>query len=232
MAKSSTNTTNQVPNRLLAFFGVDQPFVDSAGRLNTWSAQALMRLVGYIGPTGSSSSKTLTQQIATATTIVEGLAGKQAMLPFGPPPMPPVGPLPPAAPVSAGAQFPPLLPYQAANTSMLPYDVAGYVPGPVGAPGSALFDFVVVRPFLLPVSLVGSIAKCLIAPGASVTMNLQKNGATIGSINFAASSTTGTFTFGSPVGFQVNDSLALASPAMADTVFAGLAFTLAGQRPT
>ena len=47
----------------------------------------------------------------------------------------------------------------------------------------------------LPSGLTGSYAKARVAPTGSVTITIYKNGSSIGSINFAGGSTTGTFTF-------------------------------------
>ena len=79
-----------------------------------------------------------------------------------------------------------------------PYDIAGYMPGMPTA-GQTLFRIEMVRSVTLPASLTGSRAVCQTAPTAAVTLPIKQNGTSIGSINFAASATTGTFTFASSV---------------------------------
>jgi hypothetical protein len=76
--------------------------------------------------------------------------------------------------------------------------------------------------------LSGSYAKARVAPAGSYTITIQKNGASIGSINFAAAATTATFTFSSTVTLVPGDVLSFLSPATPDG--SGYFWTLTGTR--
>lgn len=83
----------------------------------------------------------------------------------------------------------------------------------------------------LPTGLVGSRATCDVAPTGSVSVAIKKNGSSIGSIDFAANATAGTFTFSSDVIFTSGgDQLTLVAPSTPDTTFTGLAVSLHGTR--
>lgn len=110
------------------------------------------------------------------------------------------------------------------------YDMAVYVPGLIGAPTYALWRFIADRPFVLPVGLFGSRLACATAPTGAVSMNLQRNGSTIGTLNIAGAATTGTFTFTTRTTVLIGDILAVNPPASADATLASLNWTFAGQR--
>jgi hypothetical protein len=76
-----------------------------------------------------------------------------------------------------------------------------------------------------PVGLAGSYASLLVAPAANLTLNLSRNGTTIGTILFLAHSVTGSFTFTSAITFNPGDDFRVVNAATADTAASG--FTLA-----
>ena len=78
----------------------------------------------------------------------------------------------------------------------------------------------------LPASLTGSVAKARVAPTGSYAITIQKNGSSIGTINFAAGSTTATFTFSSTQTFSPGDVISFLSPATPDG--SGYFWTLSG----
>lgn len=82
---------------------------------------------------------------------------------------------------------------------------------------------------ILPASLTGSVAKCRTAPTGSYSITINKNGSSIGSINFAASSTSATFTFASIVTLAPGDIVEFVG-GTADATILGIFFTLSGTR--
>lgn len=81
----------------------------------------------------------------------------------------------------------------------------------------------------LPTSLTGSFAACRTAPTGSYSITIKKNGSSIGSINFAASSTTATFTFSSPQTLVPGDLVEFVG-GTADATILGIYFTISGLR--
>ena len=70
-----------------------------------------------------------------------------------------------------------------------------------------------IRATDLPVTLAGSFAKLVTSPSSAIAFDLKKNGAPIGSVDFAASATTATFSFASAVALAAGDILTIHSPA-------------------
>lgn len=105
-------------------------------------------------------------------------------------------------------------------------DVYSYVPGTYTG-SQELIRVTPSRQTTFPINLTGSIATCDTAPTGSVQITIQKNGVSIGTVNFAASATTGTFTFSSAVTFNgTSDVLKLIAPSVQDATFAGAAIAL------
>lgn len=78
------------------------------------------------------------------------------------------------------------------------------------------------RNVTIPSGLSGTNAWCRNVPTGSVSVALKKNGSSIGTINFAASSTTPTFTFTGSVSFNgTGDSFSITAPSTQDATFAG-----------
>lgn len=110
-----------------------------------------------------------------------------------------------------------------------PYDIGAFCAGKPTA-SEVLLRFVATRAFNLPASLTDSQVKAGTAATATTDFDLQKNGSSIGTVSFAASGTTATFTFASAVSFAAGDILAIIAPASADATLADISFTLAGTR--
>ncbi len=68
--------------------------------------------------------------------------------------------------------------------------------------------------------------KSLVAATASTTFTLKKNGASIGTANFAAAATTATFTVAADANFVSGDILTVTAPGSQDTTLADLSFSL------
>lgn len=87
----------------------------------------------------------------------------------------------------------------------------------------------------LPLNLAGSVATCKVAPTAAVTITINRtplggSPSAIGTINFAASSKVGTFTFSSAVTLNPGDILDFVMQATADATFAGVFWNVVGIR--
>jgi len=106
----------------------------------------------------------------------------------------------------------------------------------VGGTGDASrrVTYVPARAFSLPVSLTGSQAFAETpttddSNSASVAFDIQKNGASIGTITFDGGSQTGVFTFASGVSFAAGDRLSIVAPADLGALL-GISITLMGTR--
>lgn len=117
-----------------------------------------------------------------------------------------------------------------APTLSAPMDVGTSI---IGLPGSGekVLRYVFARAVTFSDDFAGSYAKAGVAATASATFDIQKNGATVGSLTFAVSGTTGTFTTsGGSVSFAAGDVLTIVAPSTADATLADIAITLAGLR--
>ena len=81
-----------------------------------------------------------------------------------------------------------------------------------------------------PAGLTGSQGRAAVAATALTTLDLRKNGTSVGSVQFAAAGTTATFTMASATSFAAGDVLTVHAPASADATLADLGLSLAGTR--
>lgn len=93
-----------------------------------------------------------------------------------------------------------------------------------------LFENDMVGGETLPISLVGSVGGCDVAPTGNITCSITKNGSSIGTMNIASGATTATFTFGSAVTFSSGDVLGFFAPSSIDATLSGLRYTFIGTR--
>ena len=105
------------------------------------------------------------------------------------------------------------------------YDIGGFSQGKPDA-SSSLFRLVAPRAFTLPQNLTGSIAKAGTAATGSTVFTLKKNGTQIGTMTFAASGTTATFSFASAASFTIGDIIDLVAPSTQDATLADISVTL------
>lgn len=106
----------------------------------------------------------------------------------------------------------------------------------VGGSGDAnrRVTYVASRPFILPINLTGSQSWAETpttddSNSASVAFDIQKNGASIGTLTFDGGSQTGSFTFSSAVSFAAGDRLGIVAPASLGALL-GISITLMGSR--
>lgn len=108
-----------------------------------------------------------------------------------------------------------------------PYEVAG---GCVGAPAASGFvlNFVSAQSWSVPASGVGCYAIAQTAATASGVFTIYKNGASSGTITFAAAGTTGTWSGFSAISLVAGDVLTIKAPTTADTTLADIGITIKG----
>jgi len=94
--------------------------------------------------------------------------------------------------------------------------------------GAVLQRFIAVRDFKLPINLTGSVASSETATTGATSYPIKKNGSSIGSIDYGAAATAGTFTFAAEVSFTSGDLLTVEAPATADATHDGLVWTFKG----
>ena len=105
------------------------------------------------------------------------------------------------------------------------YDIGGFSQGKPDA-SSSLFRLVAPRAFSLPQNLTGSIAKSGTAATGSTIFTLKKNGTQIGTMTFAASGSTATFSFASAVSVAIGDIIDMVAPATQDATLSDISVTL------
>lgn len=88
-----------------------------------------------------------------------------------------------------------------------------------------LFDMSLTRNIKLPVSLNGARFNVVTPPLADWTVTLSKNGSSIGTIKFAATTGATTVTFATPQTFAIGDVFKVTAPATPDTNLADVAFS-------
>jgi hypothetical protein len=123
------------------------------------------------------------------------------------------------------------VPETAGGPYAITFDMGGGRTTPPGTSESLLRHVISsnLTQVVLPSSLTGSYADCRTAPTGAYAITIKKNGTSIGSINFAASSTAGTFTFASSVTLVPGDLLEFVG-GTADPTILGIYFTLSGLR--
>lgn len=110
-----------------------------------------------------------------------------------------------------------------------PYDVGGSYPGqPANA--AVLLRYPLPRSVRFQAGLPNSKGVLGTTPSAAVAFSLRKNGAQFGTMNFAISANTATFTAATDTDFAAGDVLTVLAPSPADSVLADVGFALAGIR--
>jgi hypothetical protein len=109
-------------------------------------------------------------------------------------------------------------------------DYGLYLPG-VPVASQVLSRLLFAQAVDTSVNLAGSLAVSGVAATASTDFDLQKNGASIGTLNFAIGATTGTFTVASGQNFAIGDTFEVVAPAAPDATLADITITLQGTKP-
>jgi len=114
-------------------------------------------------------------------------------------------------------------------SSGFPYDMVMYVPGAYTA-SQEMVRFPMVRTVNYAINFAPSRAKCDGAASATATVLIQKSGATIGTITFAAGEMVGTLSGVLAGSFLDTDDFTLIAPAVPDPTLSGVQLTFAGTR--
>jgi hypothetical protein len=109
------------------------------------------------------------------------------------------------------------------------YEVGGYFPADPGS-NQLIMQYVAGRTFKLPIGLVGSRGYFKTVPTNPMTFDIRKNGSSIGSMLFAASTAVATFTFTTLVTFSLGDRLEIIAPITVDPTALDLSFTFDAYR--
>jgi hypothetical protein len=118
---------------------------------------------------------------------------------------------------------------EAAAASSIPYDIGGTLGGiPVG--GSIILRYPLPRAVRFPVALAGSQGVAGTASGATATFSIRKNGTQFATMQFAAGTSTATFTAATTTDFAAGDILTILAPNPADSTLADIGFSLAASR--
>lgn len=140
--------------------------------------------------------------------------------------------------ISGGAQAVGIYAYNERTTKWVlketvsyPYDVGMSIAGKPEA-NKTVAMVVLVRPTILPKDFVGSKAVCDVPATGAAVFPIKLNGTQIGSINFAAGATVGTFTFSPTASLLLGsgDKLTISSPVTADATLSYVAATLMGSQ--
>lgn len=116
------------------------------------------------------------------------------------------------------------------STGSQPFDVHAFYPG-VPSASAVVLRVPLARTVTFASAFSGSYARSSVAATGSTVFDVQKNGASVGSITFAASATTGSFsTVGAGASFAAGDILSIHAPGTADATIANVGIVLAGTR--
>lgn len=110
-----------------------------------------------------------------------------------------------------------------------PYDIGAQI---AGAPSASLvmLRYKFPRAVDFPAGLTNSQGEAGTAATAQTDFDIEKNGVSVGTMRFAASSTSATFIMASPQSFAAGDILTVIAPGSPDATLAGVSFVLAGTR--
>lgn len=120
-------------------------------------------------------------------------------------------------------------PAQLPATTAQPFDLTAFYPG-VPTASAIVTRVPVARAVTFPAALAGSIGRASAAATAATVFDIQKNGASVGSMTFAAAAASATFTAAAAISLVAGDVLSIHAPATADTTLANIGLVLAGTR--
>lgn len=109
--------------------------------------------------------------------------------------------------------------------------IAAWFPGKPTS-SAIIFGYVFDRAVTLPEDLGTSAGHGLIAPSdGAIVYTITRNGASVGTVNWANGQNAATFTFAAAVAYVVGDYLTVTAPGTVDSTHGDLMITLQGTRP-
>lgn len=111
---------------------------------------------------------------------------------------------------------------------VIPYDIALNVYGKSTVANDVIASFLAIRNIALTTGTGGGVAKCGVAPTAGVSLTLKNNADVIGTVTFAAGSTTGVVNIIVPTTLVNGSLLTLSNQATPDTTMEDVAITIKG----
>ena len=115
-------------------------------------------------------------------------------------------------------------------TSLKVEQIEDWQPGKPAA-GATVKRFVAFRAFSIPSGVTNAKANAGTAATASAVFNLQKNGATFGTMTFAADGTVPTWAAATATSFAAGDVFSIVAPASQDATLADIAYYIPGVLP-
>ena len=99
-----------------------------------------------------------------------------------------------------------------------------------GAPGNSelMSDIMVTVDFDIPSGATGSLARCATVSTSAATVDILKNGSSVGTANFAIGTNAGTFTFSTLTSWTAGDRIGLRGQATADATLGDISITMKG----
>jgi hypothetical protein len=110
-----------------------------------------------------------------------------------------------------------------------PYDIGGFVAG-VPTANQVMLRVPIPRAVVFPANLTASRGAAGKAGTAKTDFDIQKNGASFGTMRFAGAGTTATFISAAGATFAAGDVLKIVAPASPDATLADVGFILTGAR--
>lgn len=130
-----------------------------------------------------------------------------------------------AGPTSGAAAAPTYRALVAADIPALRFHIKTFFPGAQSSASQLMLRDHAAIAATIPTS--GNKASAKTAATGSTVLTIKQNGSSVGTITFAASGTSGTFSIGSPVSLAIDDILTIEGPATADATLADISITLA-----
>jgi hypothetical protein len=110
-----------------------------------------------------------------------------------------------------------------------PYDLSFFLPGTYSG-GALMAQVVLDRAVTFPDGLFGAQGYAGVTATATTVLDLQKNGANVGTITFTSAGSTAAFAMSGALSFAAGDRLSIVNEDPADATLADVSLTLKGKR--
>ena len=110
-----------------------------------------------------------------------------------------------------------------------PYDLSFFLPGTYSS-GALMAQVVLDRAVTFPDGLAGAQGYAGVIATTTTVLDLQKNGANVGTITFTSAGSTAAFAMSGAISFAAGDRLSIVNQDPADATLADLSLTLKGKR--